>query len=329
MKHAAPNTERGAALLSTLIIVALMSVAALVALDALARAVSLSKVGQARTEAVWVSQSAEMVGASLLADTIRLTNGRISESTPGLGEPQLFQTQHGMLTAVLSDASNCFNLNALARPATGDGLQIDRVMLERYRRLLRELEFTAIEARRLADGLADWMDADTLARSDGAEADYYEALEWPYRPSGQMLESLNELAAIAGYTQENIERLKGHICTRPNQEQSVLNLNTLGAEQYPLLIALFGPSLDPDTARRLIEERPAQGWSSVNEFLAQPSLGALEGQVFGTEYVSVVSRYFALSADINIAATRSHLDVLYYVAPAGEVRTLWRRRGSG
>ena len=48
-------------------------------------------------------------------------------------------------------------------------------------------------------GLFDWMDADDIPRSEGAEADYYRLLPNPYRCKNKPLEFLEELLLIRGF----------------------------------------------------------------------------------------------------------------------------------
>ena len=52
----------------------------------------------------------------------------------------------------------------------------------------------------IVDCILDWLDEDDDPRDYGAEADYYESLDVPYRPRNGMIESLDELLLIEGVT---------------------------------------------------------------------------------------------------------------------------------
>ncbi len=52
----------------------------------------------------------------------------------------------------------------------------------------------------IADAILDWLDEDDDTRDYGAEAEYYEGLDVPYRPRNGMIESLDELLLIDGVT---------------------------------------------------------------------------------------------------------------------------------
>ncbi|WP_353569798.1 hypothetical protein [Candidatus Albibeggiatoa sp. nov. BB20] len=61
----------------------------------------------------------------------------------------------------------------------------------------------------LVDAWRDWIDGDDLERMNGAENDYYEELEPPYKPRNSKLETVQELLLIKGfsevYTVEEVE----------------------------------------------------------------------------------------------------------------------------
>ena len=61
MTPASPPRDRGAALLSILMIVAVMSVAALTAVDALGRSISLARVSSERSQTLWAARSTEAI----------------------------------------------------------------------------------------------------------------------------------------------------------------------------------------------------------------------------------------------------------------------------
>ncbi|NLF08259.1 MAG: general secretion pathway protein GspK, partial [Pirellulaceae bacterium] len=52
----------------------------------------------------------------------------------------------------------------------------------------------------IADAILDWIDADDEQREFGAEADYYQSLDVPYRPSNGPLRCLEELLLVRGVT---------------------------------------------------------------------------------------------------------------------------------
>ena len=321
------SSERGAALLSVLMMVAAMSVAAITAIDALARTVHISRAGQLRSDAVWAIRSAEAYGQSYLAEIFALTSGRLVANTPGFGEPQVFSTPRFDVSATLEPAGNCFNLNALAVTSDGGGVTINETEYAQYLALLTASGLFQGDARALADGLADWMDGDDETRASGAESRMYQAETLPYRTSGQMLANLSELRAIKGYVPETMDKLDGLICAYPTTSQNKLNINLLTSEQAPLLTALFSSQLSVDAARGLIETRPVNGWIGLEEFLDLDGIRQIAETARMQENVTLETRYFELRVDVISPDQSAYGDYLFEVLPEQGIQTLWRREG--
>ena len=319
--------ERGAALLSVLMIVVAMSVAAVTTIDALARSVSTSRAGQLRAEAIWAIRSAEALGSSYLEEIVDQTEGRIGPQSAILGEPQVFSTPRFAVTAILRPAGNCFNLNALSIGTDGASDAINQQEYDNYISLLRGVGVFEGEAQKLADTLSDWLDGDEISRPSGAESSYYATLETSYRSSGQLLESVRELNAIAGYTPEIQAQLKDLICVYPTTQQNVLNINVMTPEQAPLLQALFSHEVSQDVARGLIVSRPVTGWLSVQELLELDDISQIAEKARMTENIAVTTRYFEMSVDLISPDQSAYGDYLFEALPQTGVKVIRRQEG--
>ena len=139
--------ERGAALLSILMIVAVMSIAALAAVESLGRSVALARLSDERSQILWAGRSAEAVASQSVLQVETL--GR-----QAFGKPAVFPLERGVIVAALSDDSNCFNLNSLGGDAGGPAAH------DIYKRLLVHSGILPGDAQRLADTAADWIDGD-------------------------------------------------------------------------------------------------------------------------------------------------------------------------
>lgn len=62
-----------------------------------------------------------------------------------------------------------------------------------------EMGFDETEAKILTDSLLDWTDGDNSTRPSGAERDFYEQREPPYRPPNRPLRQFSELRLIRGF----------------------------------------------------------------------------------------------------------------------------------
>lgn len=70
---------------------------------------------------------------------------------------------------------------------------------ERWRQFFEVLGFEEDTAGLLTDSLLDWMDPDEIARPQGAESEFYEQLDPPYRAANRPLRDFEELRLIQGF----------------------------------------------------------------------------------------------------------------------------------
>lgn len=64
-----------------------------------------------------------------------------------------------------------------------------------------EMEDDAVET--IADSIVDWRDDDDLHLTNGAESEYYEGLDRPYRAKNAAFDSVEELLLVKGVTRES------------------------------------------------------------------------------------------------------------------------------
>ncbi|MEL6956418.1 MAG: type II secretion system minor pseudopilin GspK [Pseudomonadota bacterium] len=318
--------ESGAALLSVLMVVAAMSVVALVSVEAIARATRLAQLTSTRTDVFWFARSAEAAGKVYVSDLYELTNGRLSDATPRIGEPITQVTETGALTARLDDATNCFNLNALVEPSD-IGWTVQPAALGQLETLFSAMGLGQYESDQMAHALADWIDSDTVSRPSGAEDGYYGGLEPSYRTPGGLLENIREVKAVGPFDGERYRMAKTVLCVRPDRNQSVLNVNTLQPEQAGLLTALFSSELEPEIARQLIASRPLGGWPTIDAFLALEPITEIASDAMSVSTVDVVSSHFSILGEVSTSGQITRFELLYGIDNDSSAALLWRRYG--
>lgn len=311
------NPEKGATLLSVLVIVMLMSAAAVAATDALARSIMIAKSSSARAETFWTARAAADAAGSYLSKAVEGVGAQLTEESALLTEQISLPAGHGLVVLSIHDATNCFNLNALVDEPGDAG--VGEAQLSAYLDLLVAADLNQAEAQSLAAKLADWVDADTSSRTYGAEDGYYASLAEPYRTPGRPLRNISELRAVAGYDADILEQLAGLVCLRPGMAQAALNLNTLTADQAPLLTALFSPELSSADAMTLIDRRPSGGWDSVEAFLQEPVVNRIAPAARHDAAVSVASSFFTADMDIGTGDLATSYQALFGRAVGGNV----------
>ena len=304
-----PSPERGATLLSVLLIVMLMSVAVLGATEALGRAVQVNKVSTARSDTFWSVRGVAKAGEVMVREAMAATGGEFTAGSAILTEPIIIPLEHGILTARFEDASNCFNLNTLlegGRP--GD---VDHAQANVYQHLLMSAGLLEGDARRLTDSLSDWLDEDSRARVSGAEDASYRIADIPHRAGNTMLENVSELLAINGYTRDIVHRLIPLICVRKPDERTALNINTLRSDQAALLSSMFSEELSRSDAERIIAQRPEYGWQSVAEFLAIDEVARIAEQRRNVSVLSISSPLLSASLSFQTETEKLNFTALY------------------
>lgn len=158
----------------------------------------------------------------------------------------------GMVSGSLRDANRYFNLNDLIDKQG----KVDQKALLIAKRL-----FTAVEVNAsLVDALVDWMDADSLPFGAGGAEDavYYDR---PYPVKNAPMDRWQELAMVAGFEAEVLEKLKPVTIVRNTPESGItpININTAPEE---VLLALF-PEMMAADAQSLAEMRPYENVSDA------------------------------------------------------------------
>lgn len=314
----APN-DRGAALLSILMIVAVMSVAALTAVDALGRSLGLAQVASQRAQTLWAARSTEAIGAVAVARLLKLDDDALRQAMEN-SQAITVPFERGVIQATLSDDSNCFNLNTIT------GEPGDVAMIQ-FQALLEAQDIFASDARALAESLADWVDDNSVSRAYGAEDSYYGALDTPYRAANARLENLSELRAIKGFTPQVIAIIRPLVCVRPSRIQSALNIETLTEADAPLLTALYSSELGHEDALSVIRARPLSGWQSRDTFLANTRVQAIATAARNDSIIGTRPTHMRLTARMTSGSTHETLQLVYASDIAGKASLIQRTTG--
>ncbi|MBN2217382.1 MAG: general secretion pathway protein GspK, partial [Pirellulales bacterium] len=139
----------------------------------------------ARTEGDWYSNAERFQAIMVVDDAIARDRGRFSIVAPGVNAAA------GEIRFGLECESAKINLNTLLGDDDDGGSSTDA------RNRLMSLPNMTEE---LADAILDWLDADDDPREFGAEADYYQSLDAPYRPANGPVACLEELLYVRGVT---------------------------------------------------------------------------------------------------------------------------------
>ncbi len=165
--------------------------------------------------------------------------------------------------------------------------------------------------------LIDWIDQNTEAEvPDGAEDDYYTALDVPYRTANRPMADISELKLIKGVDKEMYIKLKPFLTALP--EKTALNLNTIPGDIFDTLGL-------GKTSQEFIEERDKDAFSSLEDFATRLNIVLDEKQ---KEYLSVSTSYFLASGVVTLGEKSITLNSLIYRDKNGLSKVLTRSLGS-
>ncbi|MFP7722889.1 type II secretion system minor pseudopilin GspK [Lysobacter sp. A3-1-A15] len=323
--------QRGVALLTVLLLVAVMTALVVAVLDdirfGLRRTANAQAVAQAQRYALGAETLARLqIDRLARRDPTRTTlegqwNGRPFVFPLGggtTGEPE------GMISARVSDASACFNLNSVVEGVPGMWLRRE-LGIGQYIALLEALDFAPGQARAMADALADWIDSDLQRSPAGAEDPQYALRGDGYRTGGTLLAETSELRAVAGYDPATYARIRPHVCALPDTALSPININTLQQDDAVLLTMLTGGALPLARARAVIAARPDDGWSAHEAFWAQPALAGIAVPNAVLSQLALRTRYFDLHAQVEYDNAQVVLTALFDHRAPGDTRLAARR----
>jgi general secretion pathway protein K len=195
MNKPRPKGSGRGALLAALLLVALMAALSVQLVDLTRFAVFRTSHIDARAHAYW-----QALGAREFAESVvqRGVDGEVMRSDlTWLSEPQIFPIEDGVITGLISDRNNCFNVNALAGVSSGDDDVNPAEAAARAQRmfdvLMTEIGAPPGQARSLRAQITDWIDADTRPEPGGAEDQTYGAFDPPYRTANTAMAELDEM----------------------------------------------------------------------------------------------------------------------------------------
>lgn len=322
----AKASERGVALLVTLLLVAAMSVLAVVVLEDVRFAVRRSANIRVQTQAQWYALGAEAVARARLGAVLAQNPGYVTLDGGWSGTPLDYRVDNSLIRVRVDDRGACFNLNSVVS-GEPENYAINPVGADEFKALLVTLTTPEIEAQQLTEALVDWMDSDGARLPMGAEDETYQQGRAAYRTSGALLSEESELRAIRGFSAEVYERIRPYVCALPYPLLTEVNINTVSSAGAPVLSAIFLGRLPVEAARQVIERRPLGGWMSQTAFLEDPVLKTSidGGGAAPIQQLTVRSRFFLLDGMVEIGDSDMVYSALLEAHPSGQLITVGRR----
>lgn len=298
-----PERERGAALLTVLLLVAVVGALAAAAFDRLRLSTRLSANFAALEQARGIATGAEALILLTIDDLVARSRERTTLAGGWNGASRRIPVAGGMALGTIRDGGNCFNLNSLVHGGNGTPTIAHPAGIAQFAALMSLVGVPQADARRIAAAAADWADADDVPIAGGAEDPAYLGTGRPYRTSNTLFAEASELRAVAGMTPEIYTQVRPWLCALPAAELSPINVNTLAPEQAPLLAMLAPRQLSVEAARRVLQGRPAGGWTNLIDFWTIEALSELDLPLDARLQPQLRTQWFALEITAEMRGT--------------------------
>jgi len=298
--------ERGAALLTVLLLVAVMAVLSASALEKLRLSTKVAANSVAIDQARAYAMAAEAIAMTRIGDLVEADPVKTTLAGDWNGRTTQLPVPGGLASMTVLDGGNCFNLNSVVSGDPAKGYQRRPGGVTQFEALMIAIGIPSDNAAQIAGALADWIDTDTVPGPMGAEDDVYQNRDTPYRTANNLVADPSELRAVAGVTPEIYERLRPWVCALPDSDLSPINVNTLAPEQAPLFLMLIPDQITLERARQILSERPAEGFSSTNAFWNLLTLDSQGTPGETQSQVKLRTRWFTLDVTVELGGADMH-----------------------
>lgn len=301
MKRFVPARERGAALLAVLLLVAVTGAIAASMVEGLRLSRTVAVNAAARDQGRLFAEGVEQLAVLTIDDRVQQSPERTTLEGGWNGATRTIQMPGGGAADVtVRDGGNCFNLNSVVDGQPGRPFVRRASGVGQFIGLMIALEVPEQDARRIAEAAADWVDSDAVPGPGGAEDEAYSGGAVPYRTGNTLFADPGEARSLAGMTPEIYARIRPWICALPVNDLSPININTLGQEQAPLLAMLAPGQITPERARRVLAQRPSNGWGNQVEFWRVEAMSELNVPLDVQVQVQLKTSWFTLDVRVRL-----------------------------
>lgn len=313
------RSQRGAALVIVLLLVATLSFVLLSLTTIVTTGVRRGANERARTEMLWRALAAERIAASILEKAKAGGALKTASSEGGLYSQQLkLPLARGAAELRFADASRCFNVNSLISEEPPYAKQDDE--LQEFLLLLEAIGAGDSDAQEIAGAIVDFIDDNNSTESQGSEDNFYTGLTTPFRTPGGPVASISELRAVQGVTREIYAQIAPYLCARGAGQKIEVNLNALTPEDAPVVYALAKGNWPLADIRAQIAASPPGGWTDPAAFWTPSPGGAPPAGVTTGLESSWIEARVLLEAEARFVE-----ETLIFAAPSSGKLSLYSR----
>ncbi len=301
----ARSSERGVALIVVLWVIMLLSL--LIAGFAFTMHVEteLTSFNRKQLKAEMMARSAiEVVRVLLIRDSSSATEGGFDSLDQFWATNDVFYVAHaldgGFLDITVRDEESKF--------------PIKQASPDQVRRLLGMMGVDPVDADVIADSIVDWTDENDLHLLNGAEDEYYQSLDPPYRAKNAPIERVEELLLVRGVTEEimygnmnleNRDESRALVDLVTASSSGRVNVNTASPFVLQAFLALNDLQMDILMSRRegadgVVGTEDDQPFLSLGDFYSSMGESDRRAQQRLGRFLTVQSTHFSVQATARL-----------------------------
>ncbi|GGD00139.1 type II secretion system minor pseudopilin GspK [Aquisalinus flavus] len=320
------DRQQGVALLIVLVLLASLSVIALAMTQTMRTSTARARSAEALDQIRWYALGAEVLAKGVIETQWQAEPARDTREEDWLRAPVRFPIDNGLIEAAITDDTRCFNLNSLVT-REDDALVENPDALERLELMLAQLGFDQVAQAAIARGITDWIDTDAAPGINGSEDADYARLSTPYRTGNTLLADMSELRALMWMSPELYQAVKPYVCVHPETNPSPINVNLLTPADAPLVYATLGGILEPHEVEALINDIPAEGFATIDQFWGLPVFSGRDLPDGAGDSFRLYSGWLRLKTNVNYNQAFILQESLLEVGNNGAVSVVARKMG--
>lgn len=298
--------QKGMALLLVLVVVALLtSVLTDLAYSTLVD-MRLTETFRDSTKAYYLAKGGINAGRMILQEDRNGYDAQDETWSKGIAN---YPVADGSVTITIEDQDGKIALNAMV---TGNNPQA--ITADRFYRLLLVLELENLaDPAELTAALIDWLDSGDTPFSEirtddlnipvtGAEEPFYQSLPQPYPCKNSLLETLQELSLVRGFTPEVIRTLRPHVTVNGSMQ---ININTASEE----VLMSLDQEITAGIAETIVEYRKQEPIESITQLedILRPQAYAILKTFANLKQLGTTSRIYRIESSAAVNDGRRRL----------------------
>ncbi len=228
--------------------------------------------------------------------------------------PFSYTTPDGTIRLRIEEESGLFPINAILLP--------DGSPHPTYMPIAKRLcEVRAISRDHL-DCIADWIDTDTIPRTNGVERDWYQSQPFSREPRNAPFKTREELQLLRDGSNQTAQLLPVISTYSSYGEKTVISLININTAPADVLRAL-DPRMTDTLVERILSHRANTPFRTASELAQVPGMAEVVPSLQGL--LTVKGNIFRIHCEAKVRSTTYHVETVVRISGVGSKTVLYWR----